>query len=66
MFNQIFSIMLKNILKLEGVETLDKKEQKVLNGGHWRRRCIAILCAGGDFDECGNGCNCVDHICQSN
>jgi len=59
--------MLKNILKLKGVEELKKEDQKNLNGGNWGRRCRAILCAGDDGGDggCGDGCRCVGYICQS-
>ena len=55
--------MLKNILKLEGVNKLEKDAQAHLNGGFWGRRCRVILCDSDD--SCGDGCSCVDYVCQS-
>jgi hypothetical protein len=44
--------MLKNILKLDGVETLSKKEQQEINGGIGRPFLCQVFCP--------NGCHCIN------
>lgn len=44
--------MLKNILKLEGAEILNKKAQKAVTGG--------FITSGGPFSGCSNNSGCSD------
>ena len=55
-FNKIYKIietMLKNILKLKGVEQINKKEQKKIDGGRESRK---IPCGYTCFPWCNTGC----------
>ncbi|MFD2563065.1 hypothetical protein [Aquimarina rubra] len=49
--------MLKNILKIEGVQELDKTEQKLLQGGLGWRPCTQNqgLCCQGGGSQCYAG-----------
>lgn len=49
--------MLKNILNLEGVQELDKKQQVTINGG------ILIYCNSDDDCYFGLSCGQAGHCC---
>ncbi|SEL35579.1 hypothetical protein SAMN04487910_2223 [Aquimarina amphilecti] len=68
--------MLKNILKLEGINSINKKQQKTIKGGI-RNNGLQIECepempfgcqngvkAYGNSDVVGNGSTCYIWICQ--
>ncbi len=58
--------MLKNILNLEGVEKLEKSQQKVILGGFgcqmFGARCCYVVYYGGEPISCERNGTCVNGL----